>query len=109
MRHDFYQTSTLVHASVFLKKINKDISSVEFVEDGTAVQVDLKTQDKKQYETTIPLYGKIDPLKSTFKVLGTKLEMTLAKADGAGWPVLRADEQTGSMIIQAGRAGNLAN
>lgn len=79
-----------------------------FIEEGTTVKVNLKTQDNKQYETTIPLYGKIDPVKSAFKVLGTKLEMTLVKADGAGWPVLRADEQTGSMIIQAGRAGNLA-
>lgn len=55
VRHDFYQTSTLVHASVFLKKIDKGLSTVDFSDDGGSIKVDLKTQDGKQYETTIPL------------------------------------------------------
>jgi len=105
VRHDFYQTSTIVHASLYLKKIDKARSTVVFAESGTDVQLDLKTSDDKQYETTVPLFGKIDPGKSSFKVLGTKLELTLAKADGAGWPVLRADEKPTGEIIQTGRAG----
>lgn len=105
VRSDYYQTSTTVHASFFLKKIDKAVSKVEFPESGKEVMMDLKTSDGKQYEATIQLYGNIDTGKSTFKVLGTKLELTLAKADGAGWPVLRADEKPTGEIIQTGRAG----
>ena len=76
-RHDFYQT----------------------------VEVDLPTADNTRYKTSIPLYGTIDVEKSGFMVLGTKLELTLVKADGLGWPVLRADEPTAGEIIQTGRAG----
>jgi hypothetical protein len=39
--------------------------------------------------------------------MGTKLELTLAKADGLGWPVLRSDDKHTGEIIQAGRAGRV--
>lgn len=51
------------------------------------------------------LYAPIDPEKSAFKIMGTKLELTLVKADGRGWPVLKADDPHTGEIIQAGRAG----
>ncbi|KAF2092984.1 diploid state maintenance protein chpA [Rhizodiscina lignyota] len=104
VRHDFYQTPSAVIASLFLKKIDKDKSSVKFVSDKE-VQLDLKTIDGKHYAETIPLYGTIVPEESEFKVMGTKLELTLAKKDGLGWPVLRADDQLTGEIIQSGRAG----
>ena len=69
------------------------------------MELDLPTADSTRYEATIPLYGPIDTEKSTFKILGTKLELTLVKADGQGWPVLRADERTTGEIIQTGKAG----
>jgi len=53
------------------------------------------------------LYAPIDPENSSFKIMGTKLELTLAKADGAGWPVLRADEKLTGEILQVGRAGRV--
>lgn len=105
VRHDFYQTSSTVHASFFLKKIDKEASKVKFSESGTQLDLDLRTSDKKQYTAVVPLYGKIDSDKSSFKILGTKLELTLAKADGQGWPVLRSDERNTGEIIQTGRAG----
>lgn len=54
------------------------------------------------------LYGSIETEKSVFKIMGTKLELNLAKADGSGWPVLKADDPHTGEIIQAGRAGRLA-
>lgn len=36
--------------------------------------------------------------------MGTKLEMNLAKADGAGWPTLRSDDRKTGEIIQVGQA-----
>ena len=103
VRNDFYQTSTSVIASLYLKKIDKERSKVNLKEN--TIGLDLHTSDNKQYETSMQLFGPIKPEESSFKIMGTKLELTLAKADGTGWPVLRAtDPHTGS-IIQAGRAG----
>ena len=105
-RHDFYQTPTSVIASFFLKKINKDAAKVVF--QPQQLLLDLPTSDSpvpKRYKTEVPLFGPIDTDKSTFKVLGTKLEVTLAKADGSSWPVLRSDDRLTGEILQVGRAG----
>lgn len=104
-RHDFYQTSANVIASFFLKKIVKDTAKVEFRSKELAL--DLKTSDSppKKYTAEVPLFGTIDPEKSSFKIMGTKLEVVLVKADGASWPVLRSDEALTGEILQVGRAG----
>ena len=107
VRNDFYQTATSVIASLYLKKIDKERSKVEFHESGSAVELDLHTSDAKTYQTRMELYGPIKPGESKFKIMGTKLELTLAKADGQGWPVLRADDPHTGEIIQAGRAGRV--
>ncbi|GAO15945.1 uncharacterized protein UV8b_02455 [Ustilaginoidea virens] len=104
-RHDYYQTATSVIASFFLKKIVKETAKVSF--DDRHIMLDLVTADSppKRLKAEIPLYGKIDPSKSTFKILGTKLEVSLGKADGASWPVLRSDEALTGEILQIGQAG----
>ena len=104
VRNDFYQTSTTVIASLYLKKIDKERSKVLF-KDANTVSLDLHTSDKRRYALDMPLFAPIEPEKSSFKIMGTKLELTLAKADGAGWPVLRADDRHTGEIIQTGRAG----
>ncbi|KAI9710911.1 MAG: hypothetical protein M1820_002346 [Bogoriella megaspora] len=106
VRHDFYQTPSTVIASLYLKKINKDTSKVTFT-DSTTIDLDLHTLDNKSYRTSMPLFAPIDTEKSKFKIMGTKLEFELAKADGQGWPVLRADERQTGEIIQTGRAGRV--
>jgi hypothetical protein len=94
-----------VIASFFLKKINKDAAKVGFA--PTQLSLDLPTTDvpSKRYRAVVPLFGEIDPAASTSKTMGTKLEVTLVKADGSYWPVLRSDEQRTGEIIQVGRAG----
>ncbi|KAF2638164.1 chord-domain-containing protein [Massarina eburnea CBS 473.64] len=105
VKHDFYQTATSVIASLYLKKIAKDTAKIDF--QSTHVNLDLRTTDSKRYETEFPLYGVIDPAQSKFRILGTKLEMTLVKADGASWPVLRSDDKLTGEILQVGRAGRV--
>lgn len=104
VRCDFYQTPTQVIASFYLKKIDKAASSVEFVNDRD-VRLRLKTEDGKDYEETVELFGPIDPEKSKFRFASVKLELTLAKTDGTGWPVLKASDRHTGEIIQSGRAG----
>jgi hypothetical protein len=105
VRTDYYQTSTSVIASFYLKKIDKSNSAVSFNTD--TVDLDLKTSDSKRYNTEFPLFGTVKPEECKFRILGTKLEITLAKADGASWPVLRKDDPLTGEIIQAGRAGTV--
>lgn len=100
-RHDFYQTTTTVIASLYLKKIDKDRAKVDFT-SPTTVTLDLPTADNRRYATELPLYGRIDTAKSKAKIMGTKMEMTLVKADGLSWPTLRSDEQRTNEIIQVG-------
>jgi hypothetical protein len=92
-------------ASLFLKKIDKEKSTIKFQE--TSVKLDLRTTDSKRYETEFPLFATINPEQSKFRILGTKLEMTLAKADGTSWPVLRSDDPLTGEMIQVGRAGTV--
>ncbi|KAF2151236.1 chord-domain-containing protein [Myriangium duriaei CBS 260.36] len=106
VRHDFYQTPSTVIASLYLKKVDKEESTITF-SDATTIQLDLKTSDRKSYKKELPLYASIDTDKSTFKVMGTKIEFTLVKADGTSWPVLRSDQRQTGEIIQMGRAGRV--
>ncbi|KAI1739476.1 Pyruvate/Phosphoenolpyruvate kinase-like domain-containing protein [Xylaria scruposa] len=107
VRHDFYQTPTTVIASFFLKKIDSARATVKF--NSNTLDLDLPTNEPapKRYKTSVPLFGEIDPEKSTFKILGTKLEVSLYKANGASWPVLRSDDQHTGEILQIGRAGRV--
>lgn len=107
VRSDFYQTPAAVIASFFLKKIDSSKATVEF-EPQTLV-VDLPTTDAqpKRYKASVPLFGRIDTEKSTYKILGTKLEVSFYKADGGSWPVLRSDDRVTGEILQVGRAGRV--
>ncbi|MCJ1292895.1 hypothetical protein MMC34_004448 [Xylographa carneopallida] len=104
VKHDFYQTPTTVHASLYLKKISKANATISF-SSPTTVELDLPTSDNRRYKSLVPLYAPIDPEKSAWKIMGTKMELTLVKADGQSWPVLRADERRTGEIIQVGKAG----
>ncbi|TEA09964.1 Cysteine and histidine-rich domain-containing protein 1 [Colletotrichum sidae] len=107
VRNDFYQTPSTVIASFFLKKIVKDSAKIEF--KAQSIAVDLPTSDSppKRYTAEVPLFAPIDAEKSSYKVLGTKLEVTLAKAGGESWPVLRSDDRLTGEILQIGKAGRL--
>jgi CS domain len=93
-----------VIASFYLKKIDKAKAKVTF-SSPTTLELDLPTSDSKRYVATIPLYASVDPKASQSKIMGTKLELTLVKADGSSWPVLRSDQARTGEIIQVGQAG----
>jgi hypothetical protein len=104
IRSDFYQTGNSVIVSYYLKKIDAAKSSVKFSGPET-IDFDLTTSDGKHYVASVPLYGETVPAENKFKVMGTKLELTLKKADSEGWPVLRKTDQHTGQIIQSGNAG----
>lgn len=94
-----------MNVSLYLKKIDKEQAKVEFA--PTSIDLDLPTTDNKRYKDTLPLFAPIDPAKSQFRVMGTKLELNLAKADGTSWPVLRSDDKWSGERIQIGNAGRV--
>jgi len=111
VRTDFYQTPTQMIVSFFLKKISPENSSITFPSGGTEILLNLITTDPtpKRYKNTVNLFGAIDTDKSSFKIMGTKLELALAKAElGSSWPVLRSEDPRTGEIIQVGRAGRLS-
>lgn len=100
---DFYQTASTVIVSFYLKKIDKDAAKVNF-SSPTTIKFDLPTTDNKRFVDTYDLFAPIDTEKSEYKIMGTKMEMILVKADGSAWPVLRSNDKRTGEIIQTGRA-----
>lgn len=92
-----------MNVSLYLKKIDKERATVKLAAES--ITFDLPTTDNKRFQDTYSLFAPIDPEQSTFRVLGTKLELTLVKADGTSWPVLRRDDKWSGQRIQIGNAG----
>lgn len=105
VRNDFYQNGNSLIVSFYLKKINEEKAKVEFMEDGTGVDLDLRTSDGKRFTRRVETWKELVPEKCEKKILGTKLEMVLWKKDaGLGWPKLeKGGKETGERI-QVGRA-----
>ncbi|GAA5947278.1 hypothetical protein JCM3765_001602 [Sporobolomyces pararoseus] len=87
-RIDHYQTPRQVIVSVFGKQADKEKSAVTF--ETESMTIDLILPSNKRFTRTLSLYGPIAPSDSTFKILGTKCEITLAKADARSWPTVTA-------------------
>ena len=92
-----------MNVSLYLKKIDKANAKVDF--SSTSIDFNLPTTDNKRFQDTYPLFAPIDPERSQFRVLGTKLELTLVKADRTSRPVLRSDAKWTGERIQIGNAG----
>ncbi|GAA5833267.1 hypothetical protein JCM11251_005189 [Rhodosporidiobolus azoricus] len=88
LRTDHYQTPREVIVSVFGKQADKEVSKVTFEEEK--LHVDLILPSRKRFTKTFTLYGPINPTTSSYKILGTKCEITLAKADARSWPSITA-------------------
>lgn len=54
------------------------------------MHVDLYLPGPKRFTKSFALYGPVDIEKSSYRVLGTKVEINLQKADGRSWPTLEA-------------------
>ncbi|GAA5900309.1 cysteine and histidine-rich domain-containing protein [Sporobolomyces salmoneus] len=87
-RIDHYQTPRQVIVSVFGKNADKEKSSVKF--ENESMTIDLILPSNKRFTRTLTLYGPIDPSTSTYKIFGTKCEITLSKADSRSWPTVTA-------------------
>lgn len=92
MRHDWYDSGDSITVSLYVKKING--SSVDSKVEQESICVRFKDANNFDYTwTQAPLAHKIDTEHTSFRVFGTKLEFTLAKADtSVQWKTLTRDE-----------------
>lgn len=103
-RIDHYQTLDKIQISVFAKKVDKEQSSVKIEADK--VHLDLHLPENKRFTKTVELFGVIIPDKSSFMVLGTKVELSLQKADNRSWTVLeKTDRDLGNISLTFGVSG----
>ncbi|KAG9040271.1 hypothetical protein FRB95_000201 [Tulasnella sp. JGI-2019a] len=85
-RIDHYQTPSTVHVTVYAKKVDQDRSSVVIKDEH--VHLDLYLPESKRCLQTLTLYGTVQPDQSTFKIFGTKVEITLVKKQARAWSLL---------------------
>ncbi|KAI9224773.1 chord-domain-containing protein [Blastocladiella britannica] len=90
VRKDWYQSRDQVIVSLFVKKCDKLHSRVEFLD--REVRATLRLPDGSTTITAFATFLPIDPARSSFEVLGSKVEVVLQKCDGISWPSLEARE-----------------
>jgi suppressor of G2 allele of SKP1 len=86
-RHDWYQNASHVTVELFVKKLSKENTSIEFREDAVRLVV-RPADDPEPYELALRLFAAIDPAKSQVSYFATKLVLKLAKASAAQWATL---------------------
>ncbi|XP_069746743.1 protein SGT1 homolog [Narcine bancroftii] len=83
IKHDWYQTESHVTITIMIKNANKDDVKVEFAEKNVNASVKLSSED--EYSLKLNLLHPIIPQCSAVKVLGTKIEIKMKKAEAIRW------------------------
>lgn len=90
IRYDWYENSNSVNVSLFIKNAPKEKVTVDFTTSSVSVAFPLPTGSDFSYEFD-PLTGLIDDKKSSFKVFGTKIELSLMKSVAGKWGKLLSE------------------
>jgi hypothetical protein len=83
-RTDWYQSASKIVVSLFAKKLDKERTVVTI--EPRYLKADLVYQDGRETSVTYCLLAPVVPDTSTHKVMSTKLEVSLTKADALPWP-----------------------
>jgi suppressor of G2 allele of SKP1 len=105
-RHDFYQTDSAVYISVYVKGCKAEEVEVKFAEDSLALTI---TSPSASHELHIsPLYASVEASASSYKVLGSKVEITLRKAIvGVQWKKLQGEQGERKSSMKSGNRRSL--
>lgn len=118
IRHEFYQSADKLTITVFAKGVPKDKGEVIIKEGSVSVHLHplIHTSNNSQLEISFPvissnstydlnfdpLYARIDPSKSSFRITPHKIEVTLQKSvPGPKWPSLEGTDPIESSTTQA--------
>ncbi|CAH2352994.1 protein Sgt1p [[Candida] railenensis] len=112
IRDDWYQSSNDVIITIFAKNIREDQLKIDF--SSSSVSISFPSGDNSEYNYNLdPLYGKIDPKESKYKVYGTKLEISLRKEQPIKWSSLEQSESAATLtnptIMSQANSGSAAS
>lgn len=107
IRDDWYQTSDSVVITIFAKNIKEQELQVNFSSSG--VSITFPTGAGSEYNYNIePLFDDIITLESSYRVFGTKLEVTLKKVTSQKWPTLESSDQAATPSASHSSEGPLS-
>ncbi|GAC99347.1 hypothetical protein PHSY_006948 [Pseudozyma hubeiensis SY62] len=90
-RFDFYQTDTAVTISIFVKSVAQDSLQVDIGPQSLHVKAVSSDTGSEFILGIDPLFSQVDVTSSSFKVLSTKIDVILHKAQpGVRWVSLQA-------------------
>lgn len=102
VRHDWYQSEATVVISVLLKNAKERNGRVQIERERVEVTAD-------DYSLVLRLNREVDVTRSSYKMLGSKIEICLAKVEGVRWEALEQQETeppkafaSGSAVVAAG-------
>jgi len=87
--HDWYQTETHVVVEIRIKKLSADVCKIDM--GDTTLSVSAKLPTGSEYSLELDLAHPILPLQSSYKIMSTKIEIKLKKAEGVRWTELEGD------------------
>ncbi|KAI9803913.1 MAG: hypothetical protein M1825_001793 [Sarcosagium campestre] len=96
IRHEWYQTSSTVVVTLFVRGATKDETTIDIREQALSISFPLPSSSN--YDLTLdPLYAPIDVSQTTCSVMSTKIEITLQKSvKGQKWGALE-----GGAVLQS--------
>ncbi|SPO21207.1 related to SGT1 - subunit of SCF ubiquitin ligase complex [Ustilago trichophora] len=101
-KFDFYQTDTALTLSVFIKSADPSNLSVDIGEQSLSVKATSSSTGSEYVLSIDPLFSTVDPTSSSYKVLSTKIDVILHKAQpGLRWAQLHAGASSHSVISAA--------
>lgn len=98
--HDWYQTETQVVVEVRIKNLKASECKIDIQETALSVTAPLPHL-ASEYSLELDLAHPVVPAQSGYKVLSTKIEIKLRKAEGVRWAALEGD---GSAPLPGGTA-----
>lgn len=87
-RHDWYQNPTHVTVELFIKKLSKENTALEFRADELRIVVREPEPGAEPFELHLRLFAPVDPPQTSVQYMSTKLVIKLAKASALQWPSL---------------------
>ncbi|KAF2863102.1 SGS-domain-containing protein [Piedraia hortae CBS 480.64] len=93
IRHDWYQNGGKIYITILARGVPKDVS---FSTTAHSVELSFPLESGSHYDFTMdPLFDEIVPDQSEFKVMSTKVEITLVKKTDRKWKSLEGVKEAG--------------
>lgn len=87
-RYDWHQTGNNVVVAIYAKMYDYRISCVQVNPIRLKVHLVFPQQNNATFDMDLELRGVVDVSKTTVQMMGTKVEITLCKAELGSWPKL---------------------